>query len=79
MTTGEQSNLTLHAECSICHAPIRWGETVISILRNVERLDTADKMIHTEDSVVLASLCSTCGRQLPAEAIRVTFVAQDNR
>ena len=58
--------------------PFFGGETVISILRNVERLGS-DNLIHTADSVVLASLCATCGRQLPEAAIRVEFVDEKDQ
>ena len=67
----------LHATCTLCQTPIYWGETLVSILRNVERLEESDSMIHTEDSDQLASLCAKCGARFPADSIQIHFKGID--
>jgi hypothetical protein len=70
---SEKSDKLLHAVCAVCGSPIYWGETAVSVLRNVERLDESDNMIHTEDSVALGHLCSEYGQRFPENAIRIVF------
>jgi hypothetical protein len=64
---------TQHAECAVCKAPIHWGEKVVSIQRNLEHLNMNDDVIDVLDSVLLASLCVSCGERFPEGAIRLVF------
>jgi hypothetical protein len=63
----------LNAYCAICNQPIKDGEDVVSIQRNFEHIEH-DGSVHTvKDSVLLASLCSSCGPKYPEQKIRVVF------
>ena len=57
----------------MCAATIHEDEIYVVILRNVECRESSDKMIRTDDSVVLATLCASCGSRYPQGNIKVLF------
>lgn len=64
---------TVHAVCAICRKPVRDGERVVSIARNLEQIEPDGAAHNVLDSVVLASLCESCGSQYSEQRIRVVF------
>ena len=62
-----------HAICEVCSKETYWGETVVSILRNVEQLDAQEDIVRTSDSALLATLCASCGSRFPELKIKVVF------
>jgi hypothetical protein len=66
------SNPHVHAYCAICNQPILDDQDVVSIQRNLEHIEPSGFMT-VKDSVLLASLCASCGPNYPEERIRVVF------
>jgi len=69
------SESNVQAICAVCQRPILREERVVSILRNVEQFDN-EMAIVTSDSVVLASLCVSCGERFPAHTVQLICAAQ---
>ena len=64
---------TVRAVCAICRKPVRDGERVVSISRNFEQIAPDGSAVDVLDSVLLASLCESCGFKYPERRIRVVF------
>src|SRR5262249_48026310 len=64
---------TVRAVCAICRKPVRDGERVVSISRNLEQIEPDGAAHNVLDSVLLASLCESCGFKYSEKRIRVIF------
>jgi hypothetical protein len=60
----------LYATCAVCRKPILPGQVCVSICRNVEHIEP-NHTVSVSDSVVLSTLCATCGDRFPEGAIRI--------
>jgi hypothetical protein len=66
-------DLTVRAVCAICRKLVRNGEKVVSIARNLEQIEPDGSAHNVLDSVLLASLCESCGSKYSEQRIRVVF------
>jgi hypothetical protein len=72
------SRFEVYAPCDICKQVIHVGEPYVSIIRNLEVMDDQG-VVTVQDSVQLATLCSSCGARNPEGAIGLNFVGREGR
>jgi len=64
----------IFTSCDKCHQPIRFGNALVTVNRNVEQVDSTtdhpDGDITVIDMEVLLSLCATCGNKITEASIR---------